>query len=60
MGLLLILVILKNVIVSSSVGPSRAYYIEDAESFVYRRDENGRKWKAISKGVPEPKRTRRQ
>ncbi len=27
------------VIVSASVGPGRAYSIENAESFVYRRDE---------------------
>jgi hypothetical protein len=46
------------VIVSASVGPGRAYSVKDAESFVYRRDENGKKWKkAISNGLPEPKGT---
>jgi photosystem II stability/assembly factor-like uncharacterized protein len=47
----------QNVIVSASLGPSSAYSIEDAESFVYRRDEDGKKWKAISKDLPEPKGT---
>jgi photosystem II stability/assembly factor-like uncharacterized protein len=42
------------VIVSASIGPGKAYYIEDAESFVYRRSDDGEKWKAISKGLPEP------
>jgi hypothetical protein len=31
------------VIVSASVGPGRAYSIENAESFVYRRDKDGKK-----------------
>jgi hypothetical protein len=39
------------------MGPGSAYSIEDAESFVYRREENGKKWKAISNGLPEPKGT---
>src|SRR5215218_843261 len=43
-----------TVIVSASIGPGKAYYIEDAESFVYRRSDDGKKWKAISKGLPEP------
>jgi hypothetical protein len=30
------------------------YIVEDAESFVYRRDEDRRKWTAISNGLPEP------
>jgi photosystem II stability/assembly factor-like uncharacterized protein len=47
----------QNVIVSASMGPSSAYSIEDAESFVYRRDEDGKKWKAISNDLPEPKGT---
>lgn len=42
------------VIVSASVGPGNAYSIEDAESYVYRKDENGKKWNAISNGLPEP------
>jgi hypothetical protein len=41
------------VIVSASMGPSKAYSIEDAESFVYRRDEDGKKWRSISNGLPE-------
>ncbi len=47
----------QNVIVSASMGPGSAYSIEDAESFVYRRDEDDKKWKAISNGLPEPKGT---
>jgi photosystem II stability/assembly factor-like uncharacterized protein len=47
----------QNVIVSASVGPGSAYSIENAEAFVYRRDENDKKWKAISNGLPEPKGT---
>ena len=42
------------VIVSASVGPGRAYSIENAESFVYRRDEDGKKWNAVSNGLPRP------
>jgi photosystem II stability/assembly factor-like uncharacterized protein len=42
------------VIVSASMGPGTAYSTENAESFVYRRDEDGKKWKAISNGLPEP------
>jgi photosystem II stability/assembly factor-like uncharacterized protein len=42
------------VIVSASMGPGMAYSTENAESFVYRRDEDGKKWKAISNGLPEP------
>src|SRR5215210_2912003 len=45
------------VIVSASMGPGTAYSVEDAESFVYRRDEDGEKWKAISDGLPEPRGT---
>ena len=36
------------VIVSASMGPGTAYSTENAESFVYRREEDGKKWKAIS------------
>jgi hypothetical protein len=44
-----------TVIVSASIGPGKAYYTEDAESFVYRRSDDGeKKWNAISKGLPEP------
>ena len=42
------------VIVSASIGPSKAYSTENAESFVYRKEEDGRKWKAVSNGLPEP------
>ena len=42
-------------IVSASIGPRKAYYIEDAESFVYRRRaDDGEMWKVISKGLSEP------
>ena len=43
-----------TVIVSASLGPGKSYYIEDAESFVYRRSDDGEKWELISKGLPEP------
>jgi photosystem II stability/assembly factor-like uncharacterized protein len=42
------------VIVSASMGPGTAYSTENAESFVYRREDDGKKWKAISNGLPEP------
>jgi hypothetical protein len=42
------------VMVSASVGPGKAYSIENAESFVYRRDEDGKKWNAVSNGLPRP------
>jgi hypothetical protein len=41
------------VIVSAATGPGKAYSTENAESFVYRRDEDGQKWKAVSNGLPE-------
>jgi photosystem II stability/assembly factor-like uncharacterized protein len=47
----------QNVIVSASMGPGSAYTVEDAESFVYRRDEDGKKWKAVSSGLPKPRGT---
>ena len=47
----------QNVIVSASVGPGSAYSSEDAESFVYKKDEDGRKWRAVSNGLPEPEGT---
>ncbi|MGA7899278.1 MAG: hypothetical protein WCA39_10500 [Nitrososphaeraceae archaeon] len=43
-----------TVIVSASFGPSTAYLVEDAESFVYRKSDEEENWKAISKGLPEP------
>ena len=45
------------VIVSASVGPSKAYSIENAESFIYRRNEDGKKWEAVSNGLPRPSET---
>jgi photosystem II stability/assembly factor-like uncharacterized protein len=42
------------VIVSASLGPNKAYSTENAESFVYRKDEYSRKWRAVSNGIPEP------
>jgi hypothetical protein len=43
-----------TVIASASLGPGKSYYIEDTESFVYRRSDDGEKWEPISKGLPEP------
>jgi photosystem II stability/assembly factor-like uncharacterized protein len=45
------------VIVSASMGPGSAYTVEDAESFIYRRDEDGKKWKTISNGLTKPRGT---
>jgi photosystem II stability/assembly factor-like uncharacterized protein len=42
------------VLVSASIGPSRAYSTENAESFVYRKDNDDRKWRAVTNGLPEP------
>jgi hypothetical protein len=42
------------VLVSASIGPSKAYLTENAESFVYRKDKDGGKWRAITNGLPEP------
>jgi photosystem II stability/assembly factor-like uncharacterized protein len=44
----------QNVIVSASMGPGSAYSVKSAETFVYRRDEDGKRWEAVSKGLPEP------
>lgn len=41
-------------IVSASTGPGEAYYTKNAETFVYRRSNDAEKWKAVSKGLPEP------
>ena len=43
-----------NVIVSASYGPMTAYYVENAESFVYRKSNDGEEWKVVSSGLPEP------
>ena len=45
------------VIVLAATGPGKAYSTENAESFVYRRDEDGQKWKAVSNGLPESRGT---
>jgi photosystem II stability/assembly factor-like uncharacterized protein len=45
------------VLVSASIGPNKAYLTENAESFVYRKDKDGGKWRAITNGLPEPSRT---
>ena len=42
-----------TVIVSASFGPSTAYYVKDAESFVYRKSDDEENWKLISNGLPE-------
>ena len=42
------------VLVSASIGPSRAYSTENAESFVYRKDKDDGKWKTVTNGLPEP------
>lgn len=43
-----------TVIVSASFGPSTAYVVEDAESFVYRKSDEEENWKSISNGLPKP------
>lgn len=47
----------QNVIVSASMGPGSAYSVENAESFVYKKDEDGSKWRVVSNGLPEPEGT---
>jgi photosystem II stability/assembly factor-like uncharacterized protein len=47
----------QTVIVSASLGPWEAHSLEGAESLVYRRSNDGEKWKAVSKGLPEPRGT---
>ena len=44
----------QNVIVSASLGPGSAYSVKSAETFVYRRDKDSKKWEAVSNGLPEP------
>jgi hypothetical protein len=43
------------VIVSASNGPSRSYVAENAETFVYRKDADGNRWKTVKDGLPEPR-----
>jgi hypothetical protein len=47
----------QNVIVSASLTALQGHYIENSESFVYRRSADREKWKIVSKGLPEPKGT---
>jgi photosystem II stability/assembly factor-like uncharacterized protein len=44
----------QNVIVSASLGPGNAYSVKNAQSFVYRRDKDGKKWEVVSNGLPGP------
>jgi photosystem II stability/assembly factor-like uncharacterized protein len=45
----------QTVIVSASLGPRQAHSLgQDTESFIYRRSEDDKEWKMISKGLPEP------
>ena len=44
-------------IVSASLTALQGHYLENAESFVYRRSADSEKWKVVSKGLPEPKGT---
>jgi photosystem II stability/assembly factor-like uncharacterized protein len=41
------------VIISASNGPSRSYLAENAETFVYRRDGDGKEWKSVTDGLPK-------
>lgn len=47
----------QNMVVSSSLSAQQAHYIENAESFVYRRSADSENWKVVSKGLPESKGT---
>jgi hypothetical protein len=42
------------VIVSASDGPFKSFSPSDAETFVYRKDEDNKDWKVVSNGLPEP------
>jgi photosystem II stability/assembly factor-like uncharacterized protein len=41
------------VIVSCSDGPSRSYFAENAETYVYRKDSDGNGWKIVTDGLPK-------
>ena len=43
----------QNVIVSASLAAQQAYFIENAESVVFRRSADGEKWKVISRYRPQ-------
>jgi photosystem II stability/assembly factor-like uncharacterized protein len=45
------------VIVSASNGPSRSYVVENAETFVYRKDADSNGWKTVTDGLPRPRGT---
>jgi photosystem II stability/assembly factor-like uncharacterized protein len=47
----------QNVIVSAALDAHKAHYIENANSLVYRRSEDDKDWKIVSKGLPESKGT---
>ncbi|MGH9981212.1 MAG: hypothetical protein ACRD6U_06640 [Nitrososphaeraceae archaeon] len=47
----------QNIVVSASLSAQQAHYIENAESFVYRRSADSESWKVVSKGLPESKGT---
>ena len=47
----------QNVIVSASLSAQQAHYIENAESFIYRKSNDSEKWQIISNGLPESKGT---
>ena len=43
------------VIVSASDGPFKSFTPNGAETFLYRKDaEDGKNWKVVSNGLPEP------
>lgn len=41
-------------IVSASDGPFKSFSANDAETYVYRKDEDSKDWKMISNGLPKP------
>ncbi|MGE5634431.1 MAG: WD40/YVTN/BNR-like repeat-containing protein [Deltaproteobacteria bacterium] len=47
----------QTVIVSASLTAQQAHYIENANSLVYRKSNDGENWNAVSKGLPESKGT---
>ena len=42
------------VIVSASNGPFKSFSPGDAETFVYRKDEDSKDWNVVTNGLPEP------
>ena len=48
----------ETVVVSASLGAWQAHSgVDDTESFLYRRSEDGGRWELVSKGLPEPQGT---